>query len=53
LYKKKLKVHDGKSLKILLISEGLLGLKAGEFTFSRKFGQLHKKKQIKRAAKKK
>jgi len=53
LYKKKLKIHDGKSLKILLISEGLLGLKAGEFVFSRKFGQLHKKKQIKRTAKKK
>lgn len=53
LYKKKLKIHDGRSLKILLITEGLLGLKAGEFVFSRKFGQLHKKKQTKRIAKKK
>lgn len=47
LYKKKVKVYDGKHLKPLTIAEGMFGLKAGEFVFSRKFGQLHKKKILK------
>jgi ribosomal protein S19 len=47
LYKKKVKIYDGKNLKFFTITEGMLGLKAGEFVFSRKFGQLHKKKVLK------
>jgi ribosomal protein S19 len=41
------KVYDGKHLKPITIAEGMFGLKAGEFVFSRKFGQLHKKKILK------
>jgi ribosomal protein S19 len=34
-------------MKNIVISEGMLGLKIGEFIFSRKFGKIHKKKELK------
>jgi ribosomal protein S19 len=52
MLKQKFLVHDGRSVKFLLVSEHMIGFKAGEFTFTRKMGVSHKKKKIKKGKKK-
>jgi ribosomal protein S19 len=51
--KKKLIAYNGKELKELLIERGHIGRKVGEFVFTRKMGQIHKKKIKKNLRKKK
>lgn len=48
MLKKKVLVHDGKSYKSILIDRFMIGLKIGEFIFTRKVGVLHKKKVSKK-----
>lgn len=52
MLKKKFILHDGKSYKPVLIDRSMVGLKVGEFVFTRKMGVLHKKKSIKKKGKK-
>ncbi len=52
ILKKKFTVHDGKSYKSILIDQSMVGLKMGEFIFTRKMGVLHKKKVLKKKGKK-
>jgi ribosomal protein S19 len=52
MLKKKFILHDGKSYKSVLIDRSMVGLKVGEFVFTRKMGVLHKKKSIKKKGKK-
>lgn len=48
MLKKKFLVNDGKNNKYLNIERNMIGLKLGEFIFTRKMGVLHKKKVINR-----
>lgn len=52
MLKKKFNVYDGKSIKSVLIDRTMIGLKIGEFVFTRKMGVLHKKKVLKKKGKK-
>jgi ribosomal protein S19 len=52
ILKKKFILHDGKSYKTVLIDRSMVGLKIGEFIFTRKMGVLHKKKVLKKKGKK-
>lgn len=52
MLKKKVTVHDGKSYKSVLVDRTMIGLKIGEFVFTRKMGVLHKKKVLKKKGKK-
>jgi ribosomal protein S19 len=52
MLKKKVIVHDGKTYKSVLIDRIMVGLKIGEFVFTRKMGVLHKKKVLKKKGKK-
>ena len=52
MLKKKITVHDGKSYKSILVDRVMVGLKIGEFVFTRKMGALHKKKVLKKKGKK-
>mgnify|MGYP006195828617 FL=1 len=52
ILKKKFTVHDGKSYKSVLIDQSMVGLKIGEFVFTRKMGVSHKKKVLKKKGKK-
>ncbi len=52
MLKKKFTLHDGKSYKSILIDRSMVGLKIGEFVFTRKMGVLHKKKVLKKKGKK-
>lgn len=52
MLKKKFILHDGKSYKPVLIDRAMVGLKIGEFIFTRKMGVLHKKKVLKKKGKK-
>lgn len=52
MLKKKFNVHDGKTVKGVVIERWMIGLKMGEFIFTRKMGVLHKKKVIKKGKKK-
>lgn len=52
MLKKKLFVHDGKAQKLITIERVMVGLKIGEFVFTRKIGVLHKKKVNKKGKKK-
>lgn len=52
ILKKNFILHDGKSYKSVFIDQSMVGLKIGEFIFTRKMGVLHKKKVLKRKAKK-
>ena len=49
MLKKKFNVYDGKSIKSVLIDRTMIGLKIGEFVFTRKMGVLHKKKVLNKA----
>jgi ribosomal protein S19 len=44
MLKKKFFIHDGKSQKPVVIERAMVGLKIGEFIFTRKVGVSHKKK---------
>lgn len=46
LLKKKISVHDGRISKNIAIDRSMVGLKIGEFIFTRKMGVLHKKKKV-------
>lgn len=48
MLKKKFSIYDGKSVKNLVIDRNMIGLKVGEFVFTRKMGVLHKKKSFKK-----
>lgn len=50
--KKKISVHDGKSIKLLVVDRAMIGLKIGGFIFTRKMGVVHKKKVLKKKGKK-
>jgi ribosomal protein S19 len=52
MLKKKFNVYDGKSVKSVGIDRTMIGLKIGEFVFTRKMGVLHKKKVLKKKGKK-
>lgn len=52
MLKKKFSVHDGKSVKHITVERSMVGLKIGEFVFTRKMGVLHKKKVLKKKGKK-
>jgi ribosomal protein S19 len=52
MLKKRFTLHDGKSCKSILVDRSMVGLKIGEFVFTRKMGVLHKKKSIKKKGKK-
>lgn len=52
MLKKKFSVHDGKSIKHIIVERSMVGLKIGEFVFTRKMGVLHKKKVLKKKGKK-
>jgi ribosomal protein S19 len=52
MLKKKFTLHDGKSYKSILVDRSMVGLKIGEFIFTRKMGVLHKKKVLKKKGKK-
>lgn len=45
-FKKKVSVHDGKVDKNITVDRSMIGLKIGEFVFTRKIGVLHKKKKV-------
>lgn len=51
MLKKKFSVHDGKSVKHITVERSMVGLKIGEFVFTRKMGVLHKKKVLKKKGK--
>lgn len=53
MLKKKFLVHDGKSFKQLLVERHMIGLKLGEFIFTRKMRIVHKKKLLNKKGKKK
>lgn len=53
MLKKKVIVNDGKTNKSIIIERNMIGLKVGEFIFSRKMGVLHKKKTLNKKGKKK
>ncbi len=53
MLKKKVLVYDGKSTKSLLVERRMIGLKVGEFIFTRRVGVTHKKKVINKKGKKK
>lgn len=53
MLKKKVIVNDGKANKSIIIERNMIGLKVGEFIFSRKMGVLHKKKTLNKKGKKK
>jgi ribosomal protein S19 len=53
MLKKKVLIYDGKSFKSLLVERKMIGLKVGEFIFTRKIGVTHKKKVINKKGKKK
>lgn len=46
LLKKTVSVHDGKTYKGITVDRTMVGLKIGEFIFTRKIGVLHKKKKV-------
>jgi ribosomal protein S19 len=46
LLKKTVSVHDGKTDKCITVDRTMVGLKIGEFIFTRKIGVLHKKKKV-------
>lgn len=48
MLKKKVLIYDGKAHKNILIDRFMIGLKIGEFVFTRKVGVLHKKKVSKK-----
>jgi ribosomal protein S19 len=52
MLKKKFLVHDGKVSKAITVERSMVGLKIGEFVFTRKMGVLHKKKVLKKKGKK-
>jgi len=52
ILKKNFILHDGKSYKSVFIDRNMVGLKIGEFIFTRKMGVLHKKKVLKKKGKK-
>lgn len=52
MLKRKFILHDGKSYKPVFIDRTMVGLKIGEFIFTRKMGVLHKKKVLKKKSKK-
>ena len=52
MLKKQFDLHDGKLVKSIAINRDMVGLKIGEFVFTRKMGILHKKKNLKRKGKK-
>jgi ribosomal protein S19 len=52
MLKKRFTLHDGKSCKSILVDRSMVGLKIGEFVFTRKMGVLHKKKVLKKKGKK-
>jgi ribosomal protein S19 len=52
MLKKKFLIHDGKVSKAIIIERNMVGLKIGEFVFTRKMGVLHKKKVLKKKGKK-
>ncbi len=52
MLKKRFTLHDGKSFKSILFDCSMVGLKIGEFVFTRKMGVLHKKKVLKKKGKK-
>lgn len=51
-FKKKFQLHNGKELKELVIDRLYVGHKFGEFVFTRKVGQIHKKKIKSKGSKK-
>jgi len=51
--KQKFSVHDGKTTRHLLVNRSMIGLKVGEFVFTRKVGVEHKKKKKNKKGKKK
>ena len=51
-FKKKFLVYDGKHIKNFFIRRFMLGLKVGEFVFTKKMGVIHKKKKNIRVKKK-
>lgn len=53
LLKKKFMVNDGRSVKKITVERNMIGLKIGEFIFTRKMGVLHKKKVLNKKGKKK
>ena len=53
MLKKKFFIHDGKSKKSITVERGMVGLKIGEFVFTRKVGVSHKKKVLNKKGKKK
>jgi len=53
MLKKAFMVHDGKSSKKVIVDRFMVGLKVGEFIFTRKMGALHKKKVLKNKKKNK
>lgn len=53
IVKKKFLVHNGKSYESISIDRKMVGLKIGEFVFTRKMGVLHKKKILNKRGKKK
>jgi ribosomal protein S19 len=52
MLKKRFSIYDGKAIKSFLIDRTMVGLKIGEFVFTRKMGVLHKKKILKKKGKK-
>jgi ribosomal protein S19 len=52
MLKKKFNIYDGKSTKSVMVDRAMVGLKIGEFVFTRKMGVLHKKKVLKKKGKK-
>jgi ribosomal protein S19 len=46
-------IYNGKSFNTLLVKREMVGLKIGEFLFTRKIGVLHKKKNKNKIVKKK
>jgi len=53
MLKQKVSIYDGKSSKLLTIERKMIGLKVGEFVFTRKIGVTHKKKILNKRGKKK
>lgn len=51
MLKKRFPIHDGKSKKTVSIERNMVGLKIGEFVFTRKIGVLHKKKVLNKKGK--
>ncbi len=53
MLQKKFFVNDGRASKFFAIERNMVGLKMGEFVFTRKMGVLHKKKVLNKKGKKK